>query len=73
MTLEELKEEAKRQGYGIHKLQPYIPIKKCRCGAKPHRIISIGNQDKYVCDCGIKTEWCRSDKEARMRWNEVVG
>lgn len=72
MTLDELKAEAKRQGYGLHKLQPYVPLLRCRCGRKPAWYRSIGNHIKYACMCGKETEWCRSDKEARKVWNKMM-
>ena len=72
MTLDELKAEAKKQGYGLHQLQPYVPIRRCRCGRKPHRLMSIGGHDMYKCDCGLKTGWQRSDKEARKVWNKMM-
>lgn len=73
MTLEELKEEAKRQGYGLHKIQAYIGIVKCpACGKRPKAKVSIGNQTRYECECGKSTGWYKSDKKARAAWNELI-
>lgn len=73
MTTEELKAEAKKQGYGIHKLQPYVPIKRCKCGKKPMLQTSISGAKKYVCaNCGLHTSWYKSDKAARLAWNGLV-
>ena len=73
MTLEELQAEAKRQGYGLHKLQPYVPLLKCpQCGSRPWKKVSkLTNKPMYKCKC-MDTGWCKGDRYARLKWNEMV-
>lgn len=73
MTFEELKEEAKKQGYGLHKLQPYVGLVKCpTCGKKPEPWVSIVGRRRYECRCGKSTGYYKGDKKARAAWNELV-
>ncbi len=74
MTLEELKEEARKQGYCLQKLPKYIPLKRCPvCNHKPIKYNSLAtNKPKYVCDCGTDTGWCKSINAAREKWNQMM-
>lgn len=74
MTFEELKAEAKRQGYGLIKKRQYIGLQKCPiCGKKPQQWISgVTGKTRYKCECGDATEWCSADWRAREAWNEAV-
>lgn len=73
MTFEELKEEAKKQGYNLTKIQKYIALKKCpKCNGKPQygyhtTLRMIG----YGCYC-YEAKLCKTDKEARIAWNDLV-
>lgn len=72
MTLEELKAEAKRQGYSLIKKQPYIATKKCPiCGKKPGCWIS-GKGYLFECDCDRDIEWAKSNRQARIAWNKAI-
>ena len=74
MTIEELKAEAKRQGYSLVKKQPYIALKKCpKCGNKPVLWVrTIDDKQKYDCDCVWIVEWQKTDRQARVAWNEAI-
>lgn len=75
MTLEELKAEAKKQGYKLTK--EYVPIrfKPCICGQgyavkdfkqNPHAYF-------YRCSrCGFRAPEARTQREAKIKWNEFV-
>ena len=77
MTVDELKEEAKKLGYNVVKRQEWIKLKPCKCGRKridqwvdwSHHEASI----YYKCpQCGRKSEGCRTEREARIAWNNIV-
>lgn len=79
MTIEELKAEVKRHGYSLIKKQPYIALKKCpKCGKKPLIWFrSIDNKKKYMCDCDLCDcdriiEWQKTERRARIVWNEAI-
>lgn len=73
MTLEELKAEAKRQGYKLIKEKPYIALEKCpKCGKKPRLRVYVGT-DQYQCDCTNRSMgWYRNESKAKEAWNERV-
>ncbi len=74
MTIEELKAEAKRQGYSLIKKQPYIALKKCpKCGKKPVLWVrSLDGKHKCDCDCVWIIEWQKTERQARIAWNEAI-
>jgi hypothetical protein len=76
MTLDELKAEAKAQGYRLMPIIPYVKLAPCKCGRK--RI-----EEWFVCDgtggiffqcpvCGMKSPKGKTEREAREKWNEEV-
>lgn len=74
MTIEELKAEAKRQGYSLIKKQPYIALKKCpKCGKTPLIWFrNIDNKKQYMCDCDRVIKWQKTERQARIAWNEEI-
>ena len=81
MTLEELKAEAKKQGYNLIKYNPLPKIKPCTCGRKKYfkRMYNIAwegrerGENVAICcpDCG-RMMWGVNEREARERWNKAV-
>ena len=71
MTFEELKAEAKKQGYKLTKEIKYEKLQKC-CGKCPQQEISINPKGKYYyCkNCGKKGEIANSWYQARINWNK---
>ena len=76
MTLEELQAEAKRQGYNLIKKQPYISLNKCpECGKKPRQWFKYDSGlhlTAFQCECGHIPEWSKTDRNARIKWNQLV-
>ena len=74
MTFEELKAEAKRQGYNLIKQPTYIPLKPCVCGAKRSLKMCYTNHGQgYRCyKCGRIAEAAKNNKEARINWNKLM-
>lgn len=76
MTYEELKTEAKKQGYSLVKQPVYIKMLKCPCGAKNStRYYSSGLLQKYYycCKCGLHGEkTAHTTKQAKLNWNKAV-
>jgi len=76
MTLEELKAEAKRQGYSLIKYNPLPKMIPCVCGNnKRYRRWRNTDGDEsvsIVCTkCGREIEgW--SERETRIRWNKAM-
>ena len=74
MTFEELKAEAKRQGYNLVKKPTYIPLKPCVCGAKlsvKAKWTIYGNAYKCI-KCGLESTPSKTQKGAREYWNFKV-
>lgn len=74
MTFEELKEEAKRQGYNLVKKPTYIPLAKCTCGAKlsvKAKWTVYGHAYKCI-KCGLESIPAKTQKNAREYWNWEV-
>ena len=71
---EEFKAEAKRRGYNLIKIQPYVKLLPCVCGRK--RIgswMTQGRMKYYRCDdCGLGAAPARSDRQAKIFWNEMI-
>lgn len=74
MTLDELKAEAKKQGYSLVPRPTYIRLARCPvCHRFPIKYNSRAtNNPKYVCDCGLDTGWQKTDKLARETWNKIA-
>lgn len=75
MTIDELKAGAKEHGYTLVKQKKYervIPIEQCVCGRKRLKVwYGIGRL--VICtDCGKKGPDCASEREARIKWNEMI-
>lgn len=74
MTVEELKAEAKRQGFNLVKKPTYISLKPCVCGAKlsvKAKWTIYGNAYKCI-KCGLESNPTKTQKGARRSWNETV-
>lgn len=75
MTFEELKVEAKKQGYKLIKDEPYIPFKPCVCGCNRRsewHVADLFGSIKYECqNCG-RTATGKNKKEAKQNWNEMM-
>lgn len=74
MTYEELKAEAKAQGYKLVKAQKYVPLFNCPvCGEHP-KLWHRGDEESYQCrECGVEGPWKDSERQARLAWNKVAG
>ena len=78
MTLNELKTEAEKLGYNlVKKKPPTVRLFSCTCGRK--RLSSWGNEvtKEYlvacpICGNGEKNEWKKTEREARLLWNEYI-
>lgn len=76
MTLEELKVEAKKQGYKLVKDIPYEKFLPCKCGhnrrKKYYGFYNMGYSYRYVCNkCGYYVDG-KTEKEAKHNWNEKM-
>lgn len=72
MTLEKIKEEARKQGYALHKRQKYIPLLPCPiCGKRPRQWFTNMGTVWYGCK-DQRTESLKHDKMAREAWNRMV-
>ena len=77
MTLEELKDEAKKHGYKLTKEYPYISLAPCVCGHRGCGSYMIYGKSKapyfHKCyQCGFASEPAKTKYEARQKWNECV-
>lgn len=78
MTFEELKEEAKRQGYNLIKIKKPEKLLPCTCGSKRRQhwygvdIKSGRPFEKLVCEkCGKEARGYSKD-EAIANWNKMI-
>ena len=76
MTLEELKAEANKLGYGLIKKKSYIPIKPCPvCGKKSTRIWygQRGKGTMRQCSfCDFAGDWTNEKIHTTEAWNNAV-
>ena len=74
MTFEELKQEAKKQGFNLVKQPVYIPLAKCSCGAsRSVRCLYSIYGDRYKCiKCGLEGNPGKTNRQARENWNKAV-
>lgn len=74
LTLDELKAEAKRQGYKLIKDNPIPKFNPCICGAN-HRTEWKNTRGAYCyecMECGRTSSWGDNRREARENWNRMV-
>lgn len=74
MTFEELKAEAKRQGYNLIKNNPIEKLLPCICGCKQreHWYSAPDATEILVCKkCGKRAEG-KNEREAKHNWNEMI-
>ena len=75
MTLEELKEEARKQGYNLIPIKKYVKLAPCTCGRK--RIEEWYAVDihmwQYKCpNCGLTGYPGVTHDKAKIGWNKKV-
>ena len=73
MTLEELKAEAKRQGYKLIKAKT-PRFERCLCGHNVHQWCSGPEGWMVYCKhCGLNSPWAAKNKTAVIEaWNEMI-
>ena len=75
MTLEELKAEAKRQGYKLIK-DENIRLEPCLCGGTRREWWSGPDGVKVVClRCGLESPWvprCEGKNGVKKAWNAMI-
>lgn len=76
MTFEELKAEAKAQGYSLMKIQPHVKLEPCFCGCNRRQHMSrwTGTEALTILrctKCGREASG-RSEQEARENWNRMI-
>ena len=73
MTLDELKTEAKAQGYRLMPIIPYVKLAPCKCGRKEIDQWFAADGIFFKCPvCGMKSPKGKTEREARKKWNEEV-
>lgn len=73
MTLDELKAEAKAQGYRLVKITPYVKLKPCLCGRKLLETWYGPDGEFYKCPtCEHRGEAGKTNRDARIKWNESL-
>ena len=76
MTLEELKSEANKLGYGLIKKKPYIPIKPCPVCGKKSTSVWYGQRGKGTmrqCSfCDFAGDWTNEKIPTTEAWNNAV-
>lgn len=81
MTLEELKAEAKAQGYKLIKDNPRPKLLRCVCGSNHRgwwtRKKENGSFGEYEWQleckkCGKRSEWADSERGVIEKWNEMI-
>lgn len=74
MTVEELKAEAKRQGYKLIKSEN-LRFERCLCGHNVHQWCSRnGNQQMVYCKhCGLESPWVTGGSAKVIEaWNRMI-
>ena len=74
MTLEELKVEADKLGYGLIKKPERIKFLPCVCGCNlRHHYYSYYGSQHFKCKrCGLESPSGNSEREARLNWNKMI-
>lgn len=73
MTYEELKAEAKAQGYNLVKAKPYTRMLPCTCGSKRRSLWHCPKGNYLVCNrCGKRSRLGINERQAREFWNEMI-
>lgn len=73
MTYEELKAEAKRQGYKLIK-DKHPRFERCLCGHNVHQWMSGPEGWKVYCKhCGLESPWAKKNHSAVIEaWNAMI-
>lgn len=75
LTLEELKAEAKRQGYKLIKSET-LRFEKCLCGGTRREWWYGPKGVKVVCQrCGLESPWvprCEGENGVKKAWNAMI-
>ena len=72
MTFDELKAEAKRQGYSLIKKRPYIKRLPCKCGCNEISLFYGSYKTFYRCDdCGFEVS-AKNEYLLKEAWNKAV-
>ena len=76
MTFEELKREAKAQGYHLIKSQPHIKFEPCICGCnrREHWTKWTGVESLIMlrcAKCGREASG-KTEKDAKLNWNSMI-
>lgn len=73
MTLEELKAEAKRQGYKLIK-DKHPRFERCLCGHNVHQWVSGPEGWAVYCKhCGLESPWAKKSHNAVIvAWNAMI-
>ena len=79
MTLDELKKEAKKHGYGLIKLHSRTKMLPCTCGhnRRSHCNVYHHKSGRFyyylVCNkCGLKSPCADTEEEAKEKWNNMI-
>lgn len=75
MTLEELKSEAKRQGYKLVKIPEKVVLSSCLCGEKRgiKLWVRVGQGNFFKCSkCGFEGPCAKGERQAKIAWNKAV-
>lgn len=76
MTFDELKKEAKQQGYNLIKIKPREKFLPCTCGAKRHQWHSYVDGRSAACKkCGKESPIVpksSTDNEVISAWNRMI-
>lgn len=69
MTYEELKAEAKRQGYRLSKIKKNVPHVRCKCGGVGELWFKSSCGDYVRCRrCDASADWATSARGAWINW-----
>lgn len=75
MTYEELKAEAKAQGYNLVKIPPKVPFMQCVCG-RGRRSVGLWHSPMgqfFKCDyCGFSGGYGKNERKAKIAWNQAI-
>ena len=74
MTYEELKAEAKRQGYQLSKIKKHVPHVRCVCCGKRGELWHCPDGDFIMCSglsCIAQSKPAPSERRAWINWYEL--
>ena len=74
VTFDELKAEAKAQGYKLMPIAPYVKLEPCKCGRKRSQQLWHSQTGKFFkCGyCGFTAAEGKNERDARKLWNCAV-